>query len=143
MRIFIHESTSRELKNGNANIMVTISIAGIEQLNNIIARLKKKTLVIVHKEFLMNQWIERIELFLPDAKIGKIQGQIVDVDDKDIVIGMLQSLSMKEYPASVFESFGLTIIDEVHHISSEVFSNSLFKYCSKMVFSKTSLTLTI
>lgn len=41
MRIFIHESTSRELKNGNANIMVTISIAGIEQLNNIIARLKK------------------------------------------------------------------------------------------------------
>lgn len=41
MRIFIHESTSRELKNGNANIMVTISIAGIDQLNNVIARLKK------------------------------------------------------------------------------------------------------
>jgi superfamily II DNA or RNA helicase len=44
---------------------------------------------------------------------------------------MLQSLSMKEYPASVFESFGLTIIDEVHHISSEVFSNSLFKLVTK------------
>ena len=41
MRIFIHESSSRELKNGNANIMLTISIAGIEQLNNIIVRLKK------------------------------------------------------------------------------------------------------
>jgi superfamily II DNA or RNA helicase len=44
---------------------------------------------------------------------------------------MLQSLSMKEYPASIFESFGLTIIDEVHHISSEVFSNSLFKLVTK------------
>jgi superfamily II DNA or RNA helicase len=96
-----------------------------------ITQLKKKTLVIVHKEFLMNQWIERIQQFLPTARIGKIQGPIIDVDDKDIVIGMLQSLSMKEYPASVFESFGLTIIDEVHHISSEVFSNSLFKIVTK------------
>jgi superfamily II DNA or RNA helicase len=38
---------------------------------------------------------------------------------------------MKEYPPSVFESFGLTIIDEVHHISSEVFSNTLFKLVTK------------
>jgi len=98
---------------------------------NIISRLKKKTFIIVHKEFLMNQWIERIEQFLPGARIGKIQGPIIDIDDKDIVIGMLQSLSMKDYPASIFDSFGLTIIDEVHHISSEVFSNALFKLVTK------------
>jgi superfamily II DNA or RNA helicase len=98
---------------------------------NIISQIKKKTFIIVHKEFLMNQWIERIGQFLPKARVGKIQGQIIDIDDKDIVIGMLQSLSMKEYPASIFESFGLTIIDEVHHISSEVFSNSLFKLVTK------------
>jgi len=98
---------------------------------NIISQLKKKTFIIVHKEFLMNQWIERIQQFLPKARVGKIQGPIIDIDDKDIVIGMLQSLSMKEYPASIFESFGLTIIDEVHHISSEVFSNSLFKLVTK------------
>lgn len=93
----------------------------------ILARLKKKTLVLVHKEFLFNQWIERIQQFLPDAKIGKIQGPVVDIEDKDIVLGMIQSISMKDYPPSVFASFGLTILDEVHHISSEVFSNSLFK----------------
>lgn len=98
---------------------------------NIISQLQKKAFIIVHKEFLMNQWIERIQQFLPNARIGKIQGQIVDIDDKDIVIGMLQSLSMKEYPPSIFNSFGLTIIDEVHHISSEVFSNSLFKLVTK------------
>jgi superfamily II DNA or RNA helicase len=98
---------------------------------DIISRLKKKTFIIVHKEFLMNQWIERIQQFLPSARVGKIQGPIIDIEDKDIVIGMLQSLSMKEYPASTFDSFGLTIIDEVHHISSEVFSNSLFKLVTK------------
>jgi len=97
----------------------------------IVSLIKKKTFIIVHKEFLMNQWIERIEQFLPKARIGKIQGQIIDIEDKDIVIGMLQSLSTKEYPSSVFDSFGLTIIDEVHHISSEVFSRSLFKLVTK------------
>ena len=73
----------------------------------------------------MNQWVERIKQFLPDAKIGKIQGKILDIDGKDIVIGMLQSLSMKEYPQEIYDEFGLTIIDECHHISSEVFSRSL------------------
>ena len=98
---------------------------------NIISRLSKKTLVIVHKSFLLNQWIERISQYLPNASVGRIQGQIIDIEGKDIVIGMLQSLSMKEYDANLFKSFGLTIVDEVHHISSEVFSRSLFKIITK------------
>lgn len=93
----------------------------------IISALKKKTLVIVHKSFLLNQWVERISQFLPLAKVGRIQGQIVDIEDKDIVIGMLQSLSMKDYPEDLFKCFGLTIVDECHHISSEVFCRSLQK----------------
>ena len=97
----------------------------------IIAVLKKKTLVVVHKGFLLNQWIERIEQFLPGAKVGRIQGQIIDIEGKDIVIGMLQSLSMKEYPETLFESFGLTIVDECHHISSEVFCRSLQKIMTR------------
>lgn len=93
----------------------------------IISLLKKKTLIIVHKEFLMNQWIERAAEFIPSARIGKIQGSIVDIHNKDIVIGMVQSLYDKDYPASIFEEFGLTIVDEVHRICSEQFSRTLFK----------------
>ena len=78
----------------------------------IIERLSVKTLVIVHKSFLTNQWKERIEQFLPGARVGTIQGQVFDIDNKDIVIGMVQSLSMKEYPHNAFESFGLTVFDE-------------------------------
>lgn len=99
----------------------------------LIEQLKTKTLVIVHKSFLLDQWIERIQQFLPTARVGRIQGQIIDIDDKDIVIGMLQSLSMKEYPQSMFKSFGFTIVDECHHISSEVFSRSLLKIVTKYV----------
>ena len=64
---------------------------------------------------------ERIEFFLPDAKVGKIQGDVVKIDDKDIVIGMLQSISMKDYPDEVFNSFGFVIYDECHHLGAEVF----------------------
>lgn len=91
----------------------------------IVSLQKKKTLIIVHKEFLMNQWIERISEFLPTAKVGKIQGSTFDVAGKDIVIGMLQSLYDREFKADAFSVFGLTIIDEVHRIGSEQFSKTL------------------
>ena len=97
----------------------------------ICSALQKKTLVIVHKEFLMNQWIERIQQFLPTARIGKIQGKTIDIENKDIVLCMLQSLSMKDYSSDTFNSFGFTIIDEVHHISSQTFSCALFKMVTK------------
>jgi len=93
----------------------------------IIADLKKKTLIIVHKEFLMNQWIERIAEFLPGTKVGKIQAQVCEVEGCDIVIGMVQTLYDKDFGPAVMDGFGLTIIDEVHRIGSEQFSKTLFK----------------
>ncbi|MBR1382261.1 MAG: hypothetical protein IJ555_00370, partial [Ruminococcus sp.] len=39
--VFIYESTSRELKNGNALMSITVSIAGMEQLKTVISRLQK------------------------------------------------------------------------------------------------------
>ena len=79
---------------------------------NIASQLKKKTLIIVHKEFLLNQWIERIKMFLPDAQVGRIQAKTFDIAGKDIVIGMLQTLSMKDFEEDAFDSFGTAIVDE-------------------------------
>ncbi len=94
---------------------------------DIISKMRLKTIILVHKEFLMNQWIERIAEFMPQAKVGKLQGKIIDIEGNDIVIAMIQSLSMKEYDVSIFKDFGFMIIDEVHHMGAEVFSNSLCK----------------
>ena len=79
----------------------------------------------------MEQWIERIEQFLPDARIGIIQQNKVKVQGKDIVIAMIQSISMKNYPMEIFDQFGLSIFDECHHISSQVFSRCLPKVGNK------------
>ena len=92
--------------------------------------LKLKTLVIVNQEFLQNQWIERFQAFT-DAKIGKIQGKTLDIENKDVVIGMVQSISMKNYEDTVFKEFGLVIYDEVHHYGSRVFSQALMKTAAK------------
>lgn len=94
---------------------------------NICSRLKKKTLILVHKEFLMNQWIDRIRDFLPSARVGKIQGKTFDIVDKDIVIGMIQTMYNRPYTLNAFSSFGLTISDEVHRVGSEEFSKTLLK----------------
>ncbi len=88
--------------------------------------LKAKTLVVVHKTFLQDQWIERIKQFT-DAKIGIIRQDTVEVDDKDIVIAMIQSLSMKDYDIEIFNDFKFVIYDEAHHCASKVFSNALYK----------------
>ena len=99
-----------------------------------ISIIKKKTIVIVHKEFLMNQWIERINFALPSAKIGILQGDKCEIDGYDIVIGMLQTLSMKDFPAQTFDDIGHVIIDECHRIPSRVFSKALLKInCNYML----------
>lgn len=90
-------------------------------------QLAKKTLIVVHKDFLLEQWTERIRQFIPEARIGIIKAKILDHDDKDIVIASLQSLSMKEYDPAIFSNFGTVIVDEVHHTSAEVFSKALRK----------------
>jgi superfamily II DNA or RNA helicase len=91
-----------------------------------------RTLILVHKEFLMNQWIERIREYLPTARIGTIQGKVLDMHRKDIVLAMIQSLSDprkdRDYPADIFQGFGLVIADECHHLAARQFCRSLAKY---------------
>jgi superfamily II DNA or RNA helicase len=97
----------------------------------IASQLKLPTLVLVHSGFLKDQWVERIKAFLPNARIGTVQGDVMDIEDKDIVVGMLQSIALKEHSPNTFKQFGLVIVDECHHIASEAFSQAIPKLTSK------------
>ena len=99
----------------------------------IACKLGYRTMIVVHKEFLANQWEERIKQFCPGATIGRVQQNKKEVDC-DFVIAMLQSLSLKEYSFGDFDSVGTLIVDEAHHICAKVFSQSLFKMCPKHIF---------
>lgn len=92
-----------------------------------------KTLVVAHKEFLIDQWIERIGQFIPTARIGRVQQDVCDTADKDIVVAMMQSVCSKDYGPHAFDDFGLLIIDEVHHISAPTFCRCMYRACCPYV----------
>lgn len=98
----------------------------------IASQLKLKTIIIVHTENLLEQWKERINDFLgiSPENIGIIQGSKIEVS-KDICIGMIQSISMKDYPLDTFKEFGFMIGDEIHHFSSRMFSRIFYKIGTK------------
>lgn len=105
---------------------------------SIAARLRRKTLVIVHKEFLMEQWKERIRAFVPGARVGHIQGSRCDVVDRDIVVGMIASLTSPDKSLECLGTdFGLVILDEAHHMAARLFSTVFFRVKAKFVLGLT------
>lgn len=98
----------------------------------VLSKLKGKAIIIVNKIPLMNQWISEINKFLPDAKVGTIQGQKnIDVQDCDIIVAMLQSMARIDYPDELFRDIRIAVVDETHNVASKVFSKILFKLCCK------------
>ena len=93
----------------------------------IAAALKRKTLVVVHKENLLEQWVERIKTFLPGARTGVIQQNRAEFEGADICLAMLQTICAREMPPGCLESFGTVVLDEAHHLAAPYFSQLFFK----------------
>jgi superfamily II DNA or RNA helicase len=94
----------------------------------IASQLKLPTIVLVHNTFLRDQWVERIKSFLPKARIGFVQGDTLDIENADIIVAMLQTVSQRDY---TYKRIGLVIVDECHHIATESFSHTMTKLTSK------------
>jgi hypothetical protein len=100
------------------------------------AHLKTRTMIVVHKEFLANQWVDKINEFCPGATIGRVQGNIFDIE-KDFVIALIQTMCMRDFEVRAFDSVGLLIVDEAHHIGAPAFSQFMFKICPKFTLGLT------
>lgn len=97
-------------------------------------RIGRTTLIVVHKEFFLEQWRQRILEVLPEARIGVIQQDRCEYRDVDFAIAMIQSLAKdvesQRYPRAMLEGFGTVISDECHHTSSETWSNVIHRFSS-------------
>jgi superfamily II DNA or RNA helicase len=87
---------------------------------NAITKLKVKTLIVVHKTFLLDQWVERLRQYT-NASIGVIKQDKFDVENRDVVIAMLQTIISRKYDEEL-NIFDMVIFDEAHHLGAEVFS---------------------
>ena len=93
----------------------------------IAARIKKRFLVVVDKEFLMNQWRGEMEALIPGIRIGILQGpkREVEEDKYDCTICMIQTVCGQEFQDGTFSGYGFTIFDECHHLGAQHFSKVL------------------
>lgn len=90
------------------------------------SQLKKRFLVIVDKEFLMNQWKGEMGALMPGLRVGILQGPRREVGPEyDCTICMIQSISGKDIPDGLFKDFGFVIFDECHHLGAQHFSKTL------------------
>jgi superfamily II DNA or RNA helicase len=89
-----------------------------------------KTMILVHKKFLEEQFEETIKRFVPDAKISKIRGDSCDISG-DFIIASIQTLMVRKYDD--FDGVGCLIVDESHHIAAESFSQTMFGISFKYV----------
>lgn len=90
------------------------------------------TLIVVTKEDLMVQWKNNLLKYtnIKEEEIGFIQQDVCQVEGKKVVIGLVHSLSCREYPSFIYDSFGLTILDEIHRMSCDYFVQAMFKFNS-------------
>ena len=88
----------------------------------LIAERSVNTLILVHLKQLLDQWIERLQMFLKIA--GKEIGQIGGGKRKPsgiIDVATIQSLSRKGIVDDIVADYGHLIVDECHHISARSF----------------------
>lgn len=98
---------------------------------DIIAKVGLKTMVVVTKEDIRDQWIAEAKktLGLEVGKgVGLLQGDVCNVVGQKLVIAMVHSLAKEDrYPVHVFSEFGLVMFDETHRIAADFFSQACYR----------------
>jgi superfamily II DNA or RNA helicase len=95
----------------------------------IAAHFKRRTLIVVHKEFLLRQWQQRIHQFASKSTVGIVQGKTCQFDC-DFVIATFQTLYARDYD---LVNFGLVVLDEAHHVAANTFNNVFYKTKAKRI----------
>lgn len=100
----------------------------------IMLTVKVRTMVIVHTEFLMNQWVGKLKEFAPGVTCGILQQNKCSLldDTVDVVVAMVHTIACREeYGPSLYNTIGLLVVDECHHMAAPYFSTALHKINSK------------
>ena len=96
-------------------------------------RLRRRFMVVVDKEFLLDQWAGEMRSLIPGIRIGRFQGAKAEVEpaEYDCTICMIQTIVQRQIPESVLRSYAFTIFDECHHLGAKHFSKVLSKLQTK------------
>jgi len=101
----------------------------------IAARIGRRFLIIVDKEFLAEQWREEIGRYVPGLRVGILQSTKKEIEAAkyDCTICMIQTLCLHDLPENTFHEYGFAIFDECHHLGAQYFSRTLLKVQTKFM----------
>jgi len=100
----------------------------------LIAQRGVNTLVLVHRRQLLEQWIERLSVFLglPAKEIGRI-GAGRKKPNGRLDVALIQSLVRKGVVDDQVGQYGHLVIDECHHLSAHSFEQVARRFKGKFV----------
>jgi superfamily II DNA or RNA helicase len=129
------ESIIKKFLNANANGLICVPCGkGKTFMALAIAfRLGGRFMVVVDKEFLLDQWAGEMRTLIPGIRIGRFQAEKMEVDPEqyDCTICMIQTIVKRQIPESILRSYKFTIFDECHHLGAAHFSKVLGKLQTK------------
>ena len=101
----------------------------------VIFRTKQRTLILVHTEFLLDQWIKRLVAHgLTREQIGVIHQDKCEFGGQyKVSVAMIKSLLSRrgKYPRELYRAFGLVVIDEVHRMGATTFRQTITLFNSR------------
>src|SRR3989338_6826416 len=133
------EKIFESIKNKSNGIIVSPPGSGKTIIAlELVAKLQLPTLILVNRNQLLSQWVERIEQFLgiPKTHIGAISGTKKKIG-KQITVATLQTLVRYKNFNDIRDSFGVIIIDECHHIPAKTYRELIWSFKSKYCFGLT------
>lgn len=104
----------------------------------VIAQRKVSTLILVHRQHLMDQWKKQITRFLgiPPKEIGSMSGTKKKLTGQ-VDIASLMSLSNVEDFSEIGQRYSQIIIDECHHVPAKSFEVILKRLPSRYILGLT------
>jgi superfamily II DNA or RNA helicase len=128
-------SCIKNLRETNGSLLIARCGTGKTWMSVEIAlRMHRSVCVLVHKEFLAQQWEEAFKAISPNILVGRMQRDIVDTGrTHDVVIAVTQSVvnPKRDYPQEFFDSFGLIICDEVHRYAASLWQGAITRFPAK------------
>jgi superfamily II DNA or RNA helicase len=123
--IFKYYFNSNYLKKEMNGIIIELDAGAGKTVLTILllAKLKLRTMIIVHNQTILMQWKDELNKFAPNINIGLYYGKQKDTQ-QDIIISVINSAL--KFPN--YDNFGIIVFDECHMYSSKEFSK-IFKLC--------------
>lgn len=99
-------------------------------------QLDTPTLIVVDRNSIASGWLKNFRKLFgqgwTERNVGRVQQDQCDFEGKAFVIAMVHSLASRKYPRSLYNAFGLAVVDEVQSFGGPQFAPTLHMFSARV-----------